>query len=330
MKPSRPRSNACACMYRECAEVGACLAQNPEMRYNSKTLPRYWKSNLEQTTLTTQEPIGPVFILYHANCTDGLGARYAAWKKFGENATYIPVKYKQPFPEIIPDGSAVYIVDFSYPRAVLEEQSKRVFLKVLDHHKTAQEDLAGLPYAEFDMERSGAVMAWEYFHPHIPAPDLLLAIQDRDIWKWQREGTRDALATLKLVGDDVTEWGPYMNPAGFSTLVKKGGPISEYQDREVDFSVKPEKVSLRKFRGYDVAVVNCTHLTSEVGNKLCTEYDIDFAICYSITGEGRVLFSFRSIGDFDTTPIAKSFGGGGHKNASGGEGPLSCLQSFYW
>jgi nanoRNase/pAp phosphatase (c-di-AMP/oligoRNAs hydrolase) len=41
-----------------------------------------------------------------------------------------------------------------------------------------------------------------------------------------------------------------------------------------------------------------------------------FAACYWDTPEGRV-FSLRSIGDFDVSEIAKQYGGGGHKNASG-------------
>lgn len=38
------------------------------------------------------EPLKEIVIIYHAQCRDGLGSAYAAWKKFGDNASYIPRK----------------------------------------------------------------------------------------------------------------------------------------------------------------------------------------------------------------------------------------------
>ena len=56
----------------------------------------------------------------------------------------------------------VFMIDFSYQRPVMEQLLADVAtLTVLDHHKSAQEDLDGLGgFIEFDMERSGAMMAW--------------------------------------------------------------------------------------------------------------------------------------------------------------------------
>ena len=57
----------------------------------------------------------------------------------------------------------VFIVDFSYPRTILEEMEESAeSLVVIDHHKTAEEDLRGLDYCHFDMTHSGAYLAWEY------------------------------------------------------------------------------------------------------------------------------------------------------------------------
>ena len=33
-----------------------------------------------------------IVIIYHTDCRDGFGAAWAAWKKFGDSATYIPGK----------------------------------------------------------------------------------------------------------------------------------------------------------------------------------------------------------------------------------------------
>jgi len=37
------------------------------------------------------------------------------------------------------EGSKVYMVDFSYPRGILEELTKHHDIVVLDHHKTAKD-----------------------------------------------------------------------------------------------------------------------------------------------------------------------------------------------
>ena len=57
-------------------------------------------------------------VIYHANCTDGFGAAFAAWLKFGDEAEYRACHYGQ---ECFQDGETVhnrevYILDFSFPR----------------------------------------------------------------------------------------------------------------------------------------------------------------------------------------------------------------------
>ncbi|MGH9333969.1 MAG: phosphohydrolase, partial [Vicinamibacteria bacterium] len=122
-------------------------------------------------------------VLYHAFCADGFGAAWAAWKRLGERAEYLPVQHGAP-PPSIPKESDVYILDFSYPRAEIEEMKARVAsLQVIDHHRTAEEELRGLEYAVFDNRKSAAVLSWEYFHPGEPVPELLRYVMDRDLWQ---------------------------------------------------------------------------------------------------------------------------------------------------
>ena len=46
-------------------------------------------------------------VLYHAGCPDGFGAAWACWKKFGDNAEYMPVSHGSPPPNV--EGKNVYI-----------------------------------------------------------------------------------------------------------------------------------------------------------------------------------------------------------------------------
>ena len=147
-----------------------------------------------------------IYTLYHNNCPDGFGSALAAYLKFGDKSEYIGVKHQQDPPEMEP-GSEVYILDFSYPRQVMEALLEHhVKVITLDHHKTAQEALLGLRGALFDMNRSGAMISWEYFHPERSIPDLFRYIQDRDLWQWKLEGTGEIAAGLQLLPQEFALW----------------------------------------------------------------------------------------------------------------------------
>lgn len=277
-------------------------------------------------------PVDPlnVVILYHANCTDGLGAKYAAWRKFGDKAQYLPVAYGNPLPNLVhPDQLAVFIIDFSYPAEVLVDLASKVkFIQVLDHHKTAQDQLKDLPFAYFNMKKSGAVLAWEYFHT-TPVPRLLNHIQDRDIWTWEMASTREVLAGLSVVPDLENMEHFHVAAESPGLLTRDGTAICKYMDKEINRSSDARQISIKShYRGrpYRYAAVNCTHLTSEVGNALVVKHSLDFALLYSVNQDGTLTLSFRSVGDFDVAALAQEFGGGGHKNAAGASKvPLSFL-----
>src|SRR5579859_5933766 len=130
-------------------------------------------------------------ILYHKDCMDGTASRYAAWRKFGDNAEYYACQYGQPLPDFERGPETeVFFLDYSTSQTELEalgEACGRVV--VLDHHQTAREALEGCKHPKvevvFDMNRSGAVIAWEYFHPDAEVPMLLQYVQDRDLWKFK-------------------------------------------------------------------------------------------------------------------------------------------------
>lgn len=145
------------------------------------------------------------YVLYHAGCDDGFGAAWAAWLTLGRDAEYIPVNYGQDPPEI-PDGARVTILDFSYPRDVLLELSKRYYLHVFDHHKTAAQDLAGFDRATFDMTKSGARLAWEHFHPGVDVPTLVRVVESRDLWRFDEPHTRELSAWIRSYPRDFPTW----------------------------------------------------------------------------------------------------------------------------
>lgn len=252
------------------------------------------------------------YVLYHTNCRDGDGAALAAYLKLGEeNTTYIPVQYNRPMPEI-ENGSNVYILDFSYPKTILEElhqRSKSVL--VLDHHKTAMNELQGLPYAKFDMNKSGAVLAWEHFHPGKDIPDLLLDIQDRDLWIKERPNVETTAAGL-LLCRDFRDYEKHLYNT--DALVSDGSSKLRYDQVELDSVIK--KAVIGKWGQYKVAAINTTQLISETGAQLYNNLDIDFAVMWFVTNRGKMVMSLRS-NKIDVSQIAAFYGGGGHPAASG-------------
>jgi len=203
-------------------------------------------------------PLAPTVALYHAECADGFGAAWALWRRFPQ-ARFVPVKHGVPPPEGL-KGERVVIVDFSYGRDLLETMARETDrLLVLDHHITAEKALAGLPYAYFDMKKSGAVLAWEWAHDH-PAPWLLDYIQDKDLWNWALPMSREINAAVASHPFDFHLWNRFKQ----KELEQEGRAILRYEQELVN-KLAGQAV-LVEFQGETVPSVQSAILTSQMAN----------------------------------------------------------------
>lgn len=257
-------------------------------------------------------------VLYHKD-NDGFGAAYAAWTKLGDEATYIPVQYNEPVPEIPEGTTQLVIVDFSYDRATCEALAEKYAVVVLDHHKTAQEALEGLDYAIFDMTRSGCRLAWEYFWPEdTEIPSILQYVEDYDLWKFELPDSKEVNLYLSSLPWDFETWQSIVETP-FADVVRAGRAIKAFRDNQIKSAMKNVRRMWFEVDGnrYVVPVVNAAENISDLGNELCKAYpDMPFSVSYC-DRLGRRSWSLRSIGDFDVSAIAKALGGGGHRNAAG-------------
>ena len=259
----------------------------------------------------------PTVVLYHADCADGFGAAWALWKKYPA-ARYVAVKHGQPPPEGL-DGAHVVMVDFSYRREVIERlaHSAASFL-ILDHHVTAQAALAGLPYAYFDVKKSGAVLAWEWAHAE-PVPWLLQYVQDKDLWKWRLPHSREMNAALASYPFDFHVWEGLTR----DVLEVEGRAILRREHSLIDKIV--EESVLVEFEGETVPAVYSPVMTSQIGERLCQGFP--FCIIWH-ERDGLRYFSLRSKpGTADVSAIAFHYGGGGHVNAAGFSRPIDSQTS---
>jgi hypothetical protein len=254
----------------------------------------------------------PSLVLYHAECADGFGAAWALWKRY-PSCRFYPVKHGEPPPQNLA-GERIIIVDFSYPRPVLEGLAKEAAsLLVLDHHITAQQALSDLPYAYFDQTRSGAVLAWDYAHDE-PVPWLLRYIQDKDLWQWALPRSREISAAVASYPFDFVLWDSFRQ----QDLEQEGRAILRYEN-ELVTKLAAQAVLVR-FEGAVVPSVQSAVLTSQIGERLSSAHP--FCLIWH-DRNGRRYYSMRSRGDgADVGTIASSFGGGGHTHAAGFSVPL--------
>lgn len=273
--------------------------------------------------------MGRPLILYHANCNDGFCAAWVAHRKLGD-ADYLPVQYGQEPPNVT--GRDVYILDFSYKRLKMLEiirDCKR--LVVLDHHKTAQEELSFLQAhnpdsAEarisktacvFDMGKSGARLTLEHFFPG-ESSWLVDLTEDRDLWRWKLEHSKELNAWLSSLPRTFEVWDEIENPGWKETQdrVECGAAILRYQAQLVEsICGAAREVDLD---GHKILAVNTSCLFSEVAERLASGRP--FGAAWFVRSDGKTQWSLRSRdGGIDVSEVAKRHGGGGHRAAAGFE-----------
>jgi oligoribonuclease NrnB/cAMP/cGMP phosphodiesterase (DHH superfamily) len=254
--------------------------------------------------------------IYHGNCADGFGAAWVVRKALGDADFHAGV-YQQPPPDVT--DRDVLIVDFSNKRNVLLEMAETArTIQVIDHHKTAAEDLKFLPVpnidATFDMEHSGAILTWMHFYPDQEPPQLLKHIEDRDLWRFALPGTREIQANVFSYPYFFDIWDALMR-RDVKDLIAEGQAIERKHFKDIDelLGVVTRRMDIG---GYNVPIANLPYIhVSDAAHKLATGEP--FAGCYWDTPKGRV-FGLRSTdAGVDVSEIAKQYGGGGHRNASG-------------
>ena len=260
------------------------------------------------------EPTSVNCVIYHADCTDGFGSAYSAWKLLGNRAEYHACKHGTPPPDVA--GKVVAILDFSYSNSVTKQMIEDAEgLIIIDHHKSAIVELHDISNTHFDMNHSGARLAWDFFHPGKEAPKFIDYIEDRDLWKWELPYSKEFSAAFDMVPFEFEEFEKFEDDSVFDDAVKRGSYVLAYSKTVVKKVC--EKATSRKFEGKDVMVVNASHWMSEIGSRLSP--DCDFAIIWFYDHEDRLVkVSLRAFHDhIDVSEIAKKFGGGGHKKAAG-------------
>jgi uncharacterized protein len=289
-------------------------------------------------------------IFYHqvkpgVDCPDGEASAWAAHRAIqrfntGKQIQVVGCSYQSDLPEVN-EGDLIYIVDFSFPRAVLEEWYKRcVAVVVIDHHKTAMANLEGFTAAVFDMNECGATLTYKTLMELPTVPVFLEYVRDRDLWKHELPCTHElheAVSSIKYkiksaVNDETIarslifkffdqlaemnqdELIAYLKPIGKVLLEEKRKKVEAIADRWQLENIAGEQVPvviLAKDGSED-------RFVSDVCQRLYKEWTHSpFVACKTSDGSWSLRSDQDNPNAADVSEIAKQFGGGGHKHAAG-------------
>ena len=266
------------------------------------------------------EGMDRTIICYHGSCPDGFGAAYAAWKKFGERAEYVPLhRGNDELPDLT--GADVYFIDFTYGKEEMDRiASAAGRLTVLDHHEGVRDVVESMEHHVFDNDRSGATIAWDYFHPDVPTPKLLQFIQDDDLFHFRLPDTRSVLAYLGVNPFTFEFWDETAtaldDPERGEALIATMRAYGEYFEKLAELAA--DKAHPVMFEGREVMFATAhpyKPMKSLVGNLLAKAHP-PFALVVAAHPEGFGV-SIRGDGSIDVSEIAQKYGGNGHKSSAG-------------
>ena len=293
--------------------------------------------------------MGPDICIYHAPCQDGFTAAWAIWKRWPD-CEFVPGVYGAVPPDVT--GKHVLLVDFSYKRPVIEAlRLSARSITIIDHHKSAEADLAEYRLSEggalasfatldaayasapdgpatvqalFDMTKSGAMLAWEWALPGAPAPWLVRHVQDRDLWTFHLTGTRAICADLFSRDYDFATWSDLAaqlaTEDGTRRLIAGGEAIERKHHKDI---AELLAICTREMviGGHRVKVANLPYTLSSDAAGLLAE-GMPFGACYYENSKAERVFSLRSrAGGLDVSTAAVAYGGGGHAAAAGFTAP---------
>ncbi|MDP1689043.1 MAG: DHHA1 domain-containing protein [bacterium] len=256
-----------------------------------------------------------IVILYHADCSDGLGAAWAAWKHFGNEASYISLPNGVPAPTDL-KGKEIYLVDYCFSKEItkkLIKDNKRV--TAIDHHISNKSTVALTHKPLYRLHNSGAALTWQYFHLKKPLPIYLKYVQDADLWKLKMPHAKEFVATRQFHPENIKNVDNFIKKFENVTFRKKflndGKFILKYQ-KAVLYNIL-RNVERIRFHGANALVVNSPVFTDELSSMMYKKEPV--AIVWH-NKKNSIKVSLRSNGLVDVSKIAEKYGGGGHKRAA--------------
>lgn len=284
---------------------------------------------------------------FHHNDLDGRCAAWAvhAWvgiKPDGGKfrSEFVEINYNKPFPfDTIQPNEQIWIVDYSIsPEEMGRLLSITEDVTWIDHHKTAIEKYANFPHEIRGIRKdgeAGCALTFKYIHwwtargdgpidltrtdENIPIPEHVLLVEDWDIWKFKygdRTRAFHAGCGMENTSPGSDFWWHCMaqknGQSGVDRVVNNGKVALQYRSQWAKDFMQSWSFPV-DFEGYRCIAANLGSCNSEYFKDVQGEYDIMMPFIFDGKKWTVSLYSTS----VDVSHIAKKYGGGGHKGASG-------------
>jgi len=271
---------------------------------------------------------------YHHNDADGrcaaaiVAMSQGAWgldRPFDlESFQFIEMDYRTPVNiDEVKDQEPIFIVDFSFKPEVMKalmEKTRNVIW--IDHHKScadypyAKEQIAGL--RDFsDKGRSGCELAWEYLMK-TEIPYGVVLIGDYDSWRLEMSPKSLEFRTgIELENQSPLSafWpGLFQHRLIVEEVINNGRTCIKYRDQFCADYMKQFGFET-ELEGVEAYACNFYRYGSPGFGTNFQQYPMCIAFAYDGRRFTVSLYSERE--DVDCAAIAKKYGGGGHRGASG-------------
>ena len=257
-----------------------------------------------------------------------------------DGLNFIEINYGQPFPIYdIGKNEQVYIVDYSIePDEMLQLLEITKDVTWIDHHKTAIEKYKDFPHEVRGIRVDGVaacMLTFCYLH-HMTsrgfgeikpfdismtddAPMFTKLIADWDVWefKYHEETTyfHTAFETYNFSPSSRC-WNMFFTKNGSEIetggLIDEGRIMTRFRDEWAKKYCK-EKGFETSIEGHKTFAMNLGMCNSEYFKSVINEYEI--VMPFSYDGSAWMVSMYSTT--VDVSEIAKKYGGGGHKVASG-------------
>lgn len=254
-----------------------------------------------------------------------------------DTCEFIEINYNKTFPiDSIKHEERVWIVDFSIsPDEMKKLLSITKDVTWIDHHKTAIDKYADFPFAIKGVRKDGEAgcsLTFKYVHwwsargdepydlnktnQYIPVPDAIKLAEDWDIWKLQYGDKTKAFQAgmgMKNTSPDSELWFDLLAKGNsLEDIIRNGHVALAYRSQWAKDFMKSWSFPV-EFEGYKCIAANLGSCNSEYFNSVKDGFDIMMPFVFDGKKWTVSLYSTT----IDVSQIAKKYGGGGHKGASG-------------
>jgi oligoribonuclease NrnB/cAMP/cGMP phosphodiesterase (DHH superfamily) len=267
---------------------------------------------------------------YHGSDLDGKYSSMITYLFFNNNKSYniefYPLSYEDDFLfSMIDKEDEVIMLDFC-----LQPESKMIQLKKsckqliwIDHHKSSIESLKNEKIDGIQkVGKAGCELTWEYFFTNFNIPEVIRLLGRYDVWdksnlfEWENRilpfqfGMR-----IYNFEHNYELWTEILQKDFIENTIKKGKAIIKYLEKDnADFAL---------LNSYEIeidglkAIVMNRKGNSQMFNSVWDKDKYDCMVGYVHNGEVYTISLYTDKPGIDVSLIAKKYGGGGHKQASG-------------